>query len=67
MVNTYQLGNNGYGTSIKIAPVTTEEEQNARTCLQVNGTAEQRISPQTVLPDLTGFEYSGKFSIRVCT
>lgn len=59
MVKTYQLGKDGYGTSIKIAPITTENEENVKTCLQVNGTSDQTISPQTVLPDLTGFAYLG--------
>lgn len=60
MVKTYQLGKDGSGTSLKIAPITTETEVNVRTCLQVNGSQDQPISPQTVLPDLTGFEYLGK-------
>ncbi|XP_050293350.1 digestive cysteine proteinase 1 [Anthonomus grandis grandis] len=59
MVKTYQLAKTGYGTSIKIAPVTTEDEENARTCLQVNGTAKEPITTQGVLPDLTGYEYNG--------
>ncbi|KAF7277901.1 hypothetical protein GWI33_009153 [Rhynchophorus ferrugineus] len=59
MVKTYQLGKEGYGTSLKIAPVTTEDVTNSITCLQVNGTSEERINSQTVLPDLTGFEYLG--------
>ncbi|CAG9764807.1 unnamed protein product [Ceutorhynchus assimilis] len=67
MVQTYQLAKKGYGTSIKIAPVTTEEELNAKTCLQVNGTSEEPIAPQTVLPDLTGFEYSGNEVIEGIT
>lgn len=60
MVKTYQLGNSGYGTSLKIAPVTTEEVENSVTCLQVNGTSDDQISPQSVLPDITGFEYAGE-------
>jgi hypothetical protein len=60
MVKTYQLSTSGpYGTSLKIAPVTTETETNARTCLQVNGTSEYTIEPQTILPDLTNFECTG--------
>lgn len=59
MVKTYQLCKTGYGTSLKIAPVTTEEVTNSITCLEVNGTSEERITPQTVLPDLKGFEYAG--------
>ena len=62
MVKTYQLSKQafgGAGTSIKIAPVTTEEQYNLATCLQVNGTDETSIDVQTVLPDLTGFSYIG--------
>ncbi|CAH2009945.1 unnamed protein product [Acanthoscelides obtectus] len=64
MVKTYQLGGHGYGTSIKIAPVTTEEEQNTRTCLQVNGTADNKILPQTVLPQLINFECIGQETVN---
>ncbi|KAG5893244.1 hypothetical protein JTB14_013405 [Gonioctena quinquepunctata] len=32
MVKTYQLGTSGFGTSLKVAPITTESEENARTC-----------------------------------
>ncbi|WP_348240804.1 hypothetical protein, partial [Salmonella enterica] len=42
MVKTYQLSATvfkPYGTSIKIAPVTTEEVLNQDTCLQVNGSS----------------------------
>jgi C1A family cysteine protease len=64
MVKTYQLSTSGpYGTSLKIAPVTTETETNARTCLQVNGTSEYTIEPQTILPDLTNFECTGEETI----
>lgn len=60
MVKTYQLSPYGlYGTSLKLAPVTTETEVNANTCLQVNGTSEYKIEPQTILPNLTGFKYIG--------
>ncbi|XP_056645189.1 digestive cysteine proteinase 1 [Diorhabda sublineata] len=59
MVQTYQLGGTGYGTSLKVAPITTETEENVRTCLQVNGTSENRITPQSVLPDLTDFKKEG--------
>lgn len=60
MVKTYQLGHYGpYGTSIKIAPVTTEVEVNTNSCLQVNGTEEISISPQSILPALNGFECTG--------
>lgn len=60
MVKTYQLGSyQKYGTSLKIAPVTTESETNALTCLQVNGTTNYKIEPQSILPDTEGFQYIG--------
>lgn len=60
MVKTYQLGSLGpYGASLKIAPITTENELNARTCLQVNGTDDYSIKPQSILPSLIGFECIG--------
>lgn len=61
MVKTYQLGDTGYGTSLKIAPITTETEENTITCLQVNGTQENKIVPQAILPSLEGFECVGKY------
>ncbi|XP_063905776.1 digestive cysteine proteinase 1 [Zophobas morio] len=65
MVKTYQLSTTGsYGTSLKIAPVTTEAEKNAKTCLQVNGTQDYHIKPQIILPDLTNFECTGEETIR---
>ncbi|XP_044745949.1 digestive cysteine proteinase 1 [Coccinella septempunctata] len=61
MVKTYQLSQlTPYGSSIKIAPVTNEEETNVRTCLQVNGTAENKIDPQAILPSLEGFTCEGQ-------
>jgi hypothetical protein len=36
--------------------VTTEKVQNLDSCLQVNGSSENRIEPQSILPDLTGFK-----------
>lgn len=68
MVKTCQLGGSGYGTSLKIAPVTTETEENVKTCLQVNGSKENTINPQMVLPDLTGFKLAGNLdTIRFLT
>ncbi|XP_074042296.1 digestive cysteine proteinase 1 [Leptinotarsa decemlineata] len=63
MVKTYQLGSEGYGTSLKIAPITTENEINVRTCLEVNGTEENKIEPQSILPSLEGFECVGEETI----
>lgn len=57
MAKTYQLSNKGpYGASLKIVPVTTETERNTLKCLEVNGTNQFKISPQSALPDLTDFK-----------
>lgn len=60
MVKTYQISKYGnFGTSLKVAPVTTEKVENKETCLQVNGTKDNKIEPQSILPDLTGFKLIG--------
>lgn len=57
MVKTFQLSAEGnYGSSIKVAPVTTETSTNDEMCLQVNGTRDMKIQPQTIIPDTTGME-----------
>lgn len=57
MAKTYQLSNKGsFGSSLKIVPVTTETETNTLKCLEVNGTDEMHISPQSTLPDLSDFK-----------
>lgn len=62
MVKTYQLNHYGdYGSSLKIAPVTTDDSLNKVTCLQVNGTTEYHIVPQTILPNCTDFQLAGKY------
>lgn len=64
MVKTFQLEKEQeFGTSLKIAPVTTEEVENAKSCLQVNGTQEDKILLQSVLPSLLNFECAGKLTI----
>lgn len=61
MVKTYQLRKPGsFGSSIKVAPVTTEEELNVNECLLVNGTRDLSIDIQSILPELTGFECIGQ-------
>jgi len=60
MAKTYQLANKGsFGSSLKIVPVTTETETNTLKCLEVNGTDEFHISPQSTLPDLSDFKVCG--------
>lgn len=60
-VKTYQLSREGqFGTSLKIAPVTTDVEPNKITCLQVNGTSDNRIEPQSILPNCREFTLDGE-------
>jgi len=57
MVKTFQLAHKGqYGASIKLAPVTTETVNNEETCLQVNGTYDSKIQPQSIIPDVSEME-----------
>lgn len=56
MVKTYQLRHEGdFGISLKVAPVSTNEELNKDTCLQVNGTKENVVEIQDILPDTQNF------------
>nr|CAD7256813.1 unnamed protein product [Timema shepardi] len=61
MVKTYQLSNYGskYGSTVKVVPVTTETELNKDTCLRINGSSNDPVSVQSILPDTTGFENLG--------
>ncbi|SPP76476.1 digestive cysteine proteinase 1 [Drosophila guanche] len=60
MVKTYQLAGEGdYGTLLKLAPITTHEEMNKLTCLQVNGTSDQKVEIQSILPDAKPFQLIG--------
>lgn len=59
-VKTYQLSREfEYGTSLKIAPVSTDDELNKITCLQVNGTEDQTVDIQSILPDVKEFQLAG--------
>lgn len=61
MVKTYQLAKKGdYGTSLKVAPVTTRQATNKDTCLQVNGTSDMPITVQSILPDAKKFKLAGE-------
>lgn len=60
MVKTYQLNHVGqYGASLKVAPVTTDDRPNQKTCLQVNGTSDYTIPPQSILPNVQDFVLAG--------
>ncbi|CAN9503787.1 unnamed protein product [Ophioblennius macclurei] len=57
-VSTFQLGSEQlFGAAYKISPETTEEELNVMKCFQVNGTKEETVMPQAVLPDVQGFQF----------
>lgn len=56
---TYQLGDrNDYGVMRKIVPMTTEELTNQLTCFEVNGTQDNKITAQSMLPDISRFSVS---------
>lgn len=56
-MSTYQLGGEQqWGVSYKISPETNEVELNVMKCFQVNGTKEEVVTPQGVLPQLQGFQ-----------
>nr|XP_015204062.1 PREDICTED: digestive cysteine proteinase 1-like [Lepisosteus oculatus] len=56
-VSTFQYGfQKPAGASYKISPETTETEVNAMKCFQVNGTKEDPVLPQGVVPKLEGFQ-----------
>lgn len=60
---TYQFSReNGYGSSYKIVPVTNEVVTNKATCMVVNGTTDNPISIQTVLPDVSNFSLIGELN-----
>lgn len=48
-----------YGASYRICPETTETQLNVMSCFEVNGTKDVTVPIQTVLPDLTNFEFAG--------
>lgn len=63
MVKTYQLTKQGdYGVSLKLAPVTTQNQMNKETCLQVNGSASYKIDVQGILPYVRDFQLLGKLA-----
>lgn len=60
MVKTYQLsGMYSHGTSLKFAPISTNEYKNQETCLQINGTEDYSIPVQSILPDVKNFSLIG--------
>jgi hypothetical protein len=65
MVKTYQLTSEGkYGASLKVAPVSTKDYFNKDTCLQVNGTEDNKIKVQTVLPFVKNYSLVGTVDFK---
>jgi len=56
VVQTFHLPDSTYGHVYMVAPMTTYDVLNQRTCFQTNGTKEDPILPQPALPDLAAFE-----------
>lgn len=46
---------------IKIAPLTTEDVTNAKTCFWINGTVGNPVSLQSVIPDFSSFTVNINF------
>ena len=44
-----------FGVGIKISPMTDEEQTNVKTCFWINGTEENPLSIQNIIPDFTDF------------
>lgn len=64
MVSTIQLApssSSDLGVGIKVAPLTTEEVTNAKTCFWLNGTAGNPVTLQSVIPDFS------TFTVRIAT
>ena len=64
MVSTIQLApssSSDLGVGIKVAPLTTEEVTNAKTCVWLNGTAGNPVTLQSVIPDFS------TFTVRIAT
>lgn len=57
MMQTFQLSKEGpFGVSKKVTPMTTEEVRNQLNCFQVEGSSEEPVEAQGVLPDTTNFK-----------
>ena len=67
MVSTIQLAPTSsmdYGVGIKVAPMTTEDVVNQKTCFWLNGTQDSPVQVQTVLPDVSNFTVSIRSRIK---
>merc|ERR1719244_2044912 len=60
MVKTFQRGDiKEFGTTAKIIPMTNEVVVNEIDCFAVDGDKENKIKPQSILPDISEFELIG--------
>ena len=61
IAKTFQIRNEGqYGAMMKLVPMTTEKVTNEINCFQSPGTEDAPVDAQSVLPDMTGYEFKGK-------
>lgn len=57
VAKTFQLADrNAHGVMRKIVPMTNEQVTNQLTCFEVNGTEENVITAQSILPDISPME-----------
>jgi len=65
MDKTFQLSDGGpFGKMLKLSPMTTEYVTNQMNCFQTNGTKDEPVTAQSVLPDMTGYQFKGKTSME---
>ncbi|KAF6213638.1 hypothetical protein GE061_011359 [Apolygus lucorum] len=62
MAKTFQLSSwpSNKGSMVKIVPVTTDAQMNKITCMKTEGETAGDVTPQSILPDLSGFKCVGK-------
>lgn len=57
MMKTYQMTKEGkYGVAKKVAPMTTETVKNQINCFQAEGTEDEKVEAQSILPDISNFK-----------
>ena len=63
MMKTYQIANEGkYGVTKKVAPMTTETVKNQLNCFQAEGSEDEKVEAQSILPDISSFKVYCLFS-----
>ncbi|ESP01269.1 hypothetical protein LOTGIDRAFT_111926, partial [Lottia gigantea] len=56
VVNLLRGDMGDYGTTLELAPMSNYKVKNQRMCFRTNGTKGAAVMPQSVLPDLSGFQ-----------